>query len=167
MKKTLLSSMFVIALLCVHGSVFKQARPSPKSSSEAFCTNDRRFVTRVYCRDLAAFQDAVNSGSATTPDNASKYLNKLDLRNPDAIFAFITAAATNIALSNALHDADQSRLDQQVGTNSNSNGATSLVSRAGSAELLALARDTGALTKSVNGTTATLAPRTLTRFSAS
>ena len=154
--KLITTVLFLFGLLATPKYVLAQANPLPKSDLEAFCKNDRRFVIRIYCKDLGDFQSAVNSGTATTPAKARNLLNQLDLSNPDAVFDFITAAATKIAISGALRDADQSRLDQQLGTNSNSSGATSLVSKAGSAELLALALNTGVLTRSVNGTTATL-----------
>jgi len=151
--------MFSVVFLATSVEVLGQLTPR-------FCENDASAGVRAYCKDLADLQNAVNSkGAAATVDDVSGPLNKLDFSHAAATNKFITAAAprltTSAAISKAtasaiLRDAGQARPDQQLGATGNASGTTSLVSRAGSAELLSLALDTGALTQSVNGTTATL-----------
>src|SRR5437870_5954903 len=151
--------MFSVVFLATSVEVLGQLTPR-------FCENDASAGVRAYCKDLADLQNAVNSkGAAATVDDVSGPLNKLDFSHAAATNKFITAAAprltTNAAISKAtasaiLRDAGQARPDQQLGATGNASGTTSLVSKAGSAELLSLALDTGVLTQSVNGTTATL-----------
>lgn len=147
------------ALFAIPADVLGQNKPA------AFCENDARPEIRAYCKDLDDFQNAVNAGTATTIDNASGFLNKLDFSHAAATDKFITAtmpllvtnaALSKVAASSALRDAGQARPDQQLGAGGNASGTTSLISKAGSAELLSLALDTGVLTQSVNGTTSTL-----------
>lgn len=52
--------------------------------------------------------------------------------------------------------ANQNRPDQQTGAGSNTSGTTGLVEKAGTASILAFALESGALTRSVSGNTATL-----------
>jgi hypothetical protein len=155
MFKLFRGSICLFVLLALQKDVVAQPKPSSKNSA-AFCKNDRRFEIRVYCTALARFQSAVNDGTVATPDQASGYISKLDLSDPDGVVDFITAAATKSALSSALRDAGQARPDRQLSATSNASGTTSLVSKAGSAELISLALDAGVLTRTVNGTTATL-----------
>jgi hypothetical protein len=145
-----------VVLVC-SANVFGQAK--------SFCENDPRPGVRAYCKDLADFQNAVNAGTATSADGSSAFLNKLDFSHAAATNKFITAATpllvvnaalTKFAVSGALQDAGQARPDRQLGAPGSASGTTTLVSKPGSAELLSLALDTGALTRSVNGTTATL-----------
>ncbi len=142
MIKLFRASICFFALLALQKDVLAQPKPSPKNS-EAFCKNDRRFEIRVYCTALARFQSAVNNGTVATPDQASGYISKLDLNDPDGVVDFVTAAATKGALSSALRDAGQARPDRQLSAASNASGTTSLVSNAGSAELISLALDAG------------------------
>ena len=155
MRKLLHVTIYVFGLLAAQKDVLAQAKPSPKVS-DAFCKNDRRFEIRVYCKDLAELQAAVNNGTVDTPDKASGYISNLDLSDPNGVVNFITAAATTSALASALRDAGQARPDRQLSAPSDASGTTSLVSKAGSAELISLALDAGVLTRTVNGTTATL-----------
>ena len=166
----------LVAAFCLSGvSVAQETQPSPSSSSPAarqqqnvpepeiddeFCRKDPRPMIRAFCTDLARFQADVKSGRVKSVTEGKNDLNKLDLSNPDAAVDFITAVgalvAAKMAVADALRAADQARLDQQLGTDSQGSGTTSLVSRVGSAELLSLALDTGVLTRSVNGSTSTL-----------
>ena len=168
MKKTDLA-LILFGMLLLGIDLQGQAGPAnnnqPVADSDAFCRNDPRAPVRAYCKDLADLQAKVNSKEATDRTNASGLLNKLDLTNDAAAVKFITATApslaartvlSKVAASGALRDAGQGRPDRQVDANSNASGTTSLVSLPGSAELLGLALDAGILTRSVNGTTATL-----------
>jgi hypothetical protein len=149
------------------GQSGQPASASATEDPQAFCRRDTKTEIRAFCPDLAELRSKVNNAAsglnpnlaATNPD-FSDALNKLNLTSPRAVNDFITATAaafaTKGAASNALQDAGQARPDRQLGTNANQSGTTSLVSKAGSAELLSLALDAGALTQSVKGTTATL-----------
>jgi hypothetical protein len=156
-----------------------QGAPKP------WCEKDNRSEIANYCNDLFDFQQKVTANAAaisaqltdasTNPANLAVDLNqidilvagafaKLDLIDPKSMPKFITVmgpvvaadAATAAATSDALSAAGQQRPDRQMGANSTASGTTSLVSKPGSAELLSLALDTGAVTQSVNGTSSTL-----------
>lgn len=159
----LLVALFVACSPCV----FAQTTTSVNGPQEAFCKNDPHSEIRAYCKNLAALLNAVTAEkSLPNPmikaenNKFSDSLNKLNLTDPKAVVNFITATASSLAtktaIADALRTADQARTDQQLGSNSKASGTTSLVSKAGSAELLSLALDTGVLTQSVNGTTASL-----------
>jgi hypothetical protein len=154
--------LFSTALLAIPARVVGQARPSPASLSNAICAHDPRPDIRVFCDALIDLQAKVNAGIET---DFRPFLSKLDLSNAAATVKFVTATADALAAEAvvskadatiALREAGQARLDRQLGAGSNASGTTSLVSRTGTAELLSLALDTGALTQSINGTTATL-----------
>jgi len=140
----------------------------PAAAKKDFCSDSREDV-KAYCKDLNDLQDKINSGA--TEAQLRQILNKLDLSHPVATDKFVTATATRAlaaataraidnvpkaTASTAMADAGQARRDQQLSAGHNASGTTSLVSKSGSAELLSLALDTGALTKSVNGATITL-----------
>jgi len=157
----------VISIAAVPTNVFGQTELSLAKNPEAFCKDDPHPEARAYCKSLAALLTAVTAEkSAPSPvltvDNPHfrTPLLRLDLTDEEATVDFITATSGTLALKTAIADAlrsaDQARPDQQLGTDSQASGTTSLVSKAGSAELLSLALDTGTLTKSVNGTTTTL-----------
>jgi hypothetical protein len=150
-----------------------------------WCEKDTRSEIANYCGDLVAFQQNVNAkaddvkaklidagaNSANLKDDLDQIdtlvggaFAKLDLTNPKAVAKFITVTGTTVALdtalaaasSDALSSSGQQRLDRQTSPSSAASGTTALVSKAGSAEILSLALDTGAVTQSVNGTTSTL-----------
>src|ERR1700730_6418798 len=160
----------VVALLLTLATLMLSAHGQTSAPAAVktidFCKDPRSDV-RAYCKDLSDLQTAVNGGA--TKDTASGALNKLDLSHPASTPKFVTATAdvvtatatasalaSKAVASNALQDAGQGRTDRQTSPGHNTSGTTSLVSKAGSSELLSLALDTGALTESVNGTTATL-----------
>ena len=149
-------------LFCFCASTYGQSSGNPK----AFCEKDRRPEIAAYCKNLADLQAAVNKERTNPQPNLTSgnsafadSVEKLHLTSPKAAPNFITATAaafaTKTVVSNVLREAGQARPDRQIGASSNASGTTSLVSKAGSAELLALALDTGVLTRSINGSTAT------------
>jgi hypothetical protein len=82
----------------------------------------------------------------------------------EGINSGLTAMAqtmTNTAAANFT-----SRLDQQTGNGAGTSGTTSLTSLAGSADLIKIAEETGALTQSVNGATTTYSTNAETLFQA-
>src|SRR5438094_219944 len=156
-------------------TMYGQNSAAAGGSAKPFCAKDSRFEIRTFCKDLDRFQKQVNdakaAGGALDPDHFTAVLNRLDLHSPNSrstlitilgpkatanqAFKAISSAAKSIS-SDAASATSQQRVDQQLSPGSTASGTTSLVSKAGSAQLLALALDTGALTRSVNGTTATL-----------
>jgi len=168
------AGMILVALLNFPGSAFSQTPPTEKPSrttatgrtqgdeqvDRSFCENDKRSEIRAFCENLAQLQSHVNNDTVSNLENGKTDLDGLDLHDPNNTEYYVIAIrgklATNTAISSLLQDFGQSRPDQQLGASSNASGTTSLVSKAGSAELLDFALNTGAVTQSVNGTTATL-----------
>ncbi len=174
MKKTIWR-FFCIAMLMRSGDGFAQTPGTTgqtlgawtEANPRGFCERDPRPEISAYCKDLADLQTAVNKEkkNATpnldvTNENLKAPLLKLDITSKRAVVDFITATASrfalNAAIADALRTAGQQRLDQQLGATPNASGTTSLLTKAGSAELVSLALDAGVLTRSINGTTATL-----------
>lgn len=158
---------FLAILIACPRCIFGQRTPTPANDPQAFCRHDPRDEVRAFCKSLGDLLAAVTAEKSVasptlTPDNPqfTDALNKLDITDSKALYKFISATAaslaTKTAVADALRTADQARLDQQLGTSSKASGTTSLVSKAGSAELLSLALDTGVLTRSVSGTTSTM-----------
>src|SRR5258708_18636030 len=167
------AAFFLIGLLASPARVVAQAN----EGVAPFCDRDEPSEIAAYCQALTDFQSAVNEakakeaegGPAPTINNFKNMLNRLDFSHADAAANFIRAAAgsyaaalaastalTKAATLTASSDAGAVRPDQQFGSSGNTSGTTTLVSKAGSAELFSLALDTGALTQSANGTTTTL-----------
>src|SRR5260370_35065658 len=110
MIKLFRASICFFALLALQKDVLAQPKPSPKNS-EAFCKNDRRFEIRVYCTALARFQSAVHNGTVATPHQASGYISKLDLNDPDGGVDFVTPAPTEGTLPSHCGPRPASRTD--------------------------------------------------------
>jgi hypothetical protein len=140
--------------------VFGQSDTPLSPPSTRFCDKDSRPEIRIYCGELAKFQDDVNARKTTAAADLKSELRNdlshLDSSNPDGVVRFITATALATVASEALNSALQNRTDRQVAANNSASGTTSLVSKAGSSEAISLALDAGVLTQSVKGTTATL-----------
>jgi hypothetical protein len=141
----------------------------PQAPNVAFCSHDRRDEVKAFCSDLVQFQTDVNADKSNGKTSAwTDDLNQLDLANRHSTSKAISAVSTNAALNNmqtgiaqkasliGLPSGVQQTPDQQTSAGSNLSGTTSLVSKAGSATLLSLALDGGALTRSVNGATTTI-----------
>jgi hypothetical protein len=158
----------------------QEANPT-RGAAPPFCSSDPRPEVKAFCDPLSRLQEFINS-SPNGQD--SRDLNQLDLSNPSANSKFIRVAAGRSAVeklvaavqqsasaaASGIAQAGQARLDRQLSATSNAAGTTSLVSKAGSSELLSFALDAGALTRSINGTTATLSTtadqlfRTITNY---
>jgi len=141
------------------------ADPTPPSQEErAFCEKDSRSEIKAYCTNLAELlryaQANPSAGKQCYRNLLANLLAASDLSPEKGVDRFITATAASFAtkgaISNALQNAGQARPDRQLSSNNNSSGTTSLVSKAGSAELLSMGLDSGVLTRSANGTTTTL-----------
>lgn len=142
-----------------------QASPqSPAPPDSAFCANDPDDAVREFCPQLAHLLDAAQSEKAKKAEDARTDLQPtLDQINPLSarteqpfVFAVANHFAVQAASTSLIQAANQLRTDQQLGPGATTAGTTSLVNKAGSATLMSLGLDTGVLTRSVNGTTATL-----------
>jgi hypothetical protein len=130
-----------------------------------FCKQDIHSEVVGFCPALTALRDGVLAKKSRAELRGT--LNQL---NPASRTAMKHMVATirirqipqmlKSDITSALQSAGQMRPDQQLGASNSASGTTSLVTKAGSAELLSLALDTGALTRSVNGSTATLSTNT-------
>jgi len=134
----------------------------PESSTgtpipDRFCNSDPRTEVRSFCPWLS---ELLRNAQARSEADLRNTLDRLNPANPTASNILIPALSGRLALKSAqgnlLQAANQLRTDQQFGPGSTVAGTTSLVTKAGGAALLGLALDTGALTRTVNGTTATL-----------
>lgn len=143
------------------------ACPKPESTTtltkaeKAFCEKDSSSAeVMAFCENLANLLQYAQKNPGVDRHCFRNLEENLDPTGRKGVDHFITATAltfaTKASISNALQTADQQRPDQELGANSNASGTASLVSKAGSAELLSFALDTGAVTQSVNGTTSTL-----------
>ena len=172
---------FLMIILAVGAPLLGQEATPVAADQKRFCDKDPRPEVEAFCKPLSDLQNFINS----TPDGIdSRDLNQLDLANPSANSKFIRTTAgraavqnlvntiqrSAVAAANGIAQEGQARLDRQLSSPSTAAGSTSLVSRAGSSELFAFAIDTGALTRSVNGTTATVSTtadqlfRTITNY---
>jgi hypothetical protein len=162
--KLLLRSVFVAVLL--------SATVHAQTVDAAFCSKNIHDEVRAFCQDLVLYQTHVNSelkaDGSRNPGDWTDDLNHLDLADPRAAFSATTALSASTALNDAAVGIAQSASqigipsgivqspDQQTGPGGGTSGTTSLISKAGSAALLSLALNTGALTQSVNGATSTI-----------
>jgi hypothetical protein len=153
-----------VATLLLTSSLSGPAQTIPAAPKIDDCTRDSRPSVATFCHYLSDFQAKVNNGVKEGDSSLVNDLNNLDLSMPQASVNFITAAADQLATSTAEQNAgnqflgwlNQQRPDQQLGASASATGTTSLVSKSGSSDLISLAIDAGALTQTVNGTTATL-----------
>lgn len=162
--KLLFRSVFVATVLSttVHA----------QNADREFCSKYVPHDVSAFCHDLALYQTHVNSelkaDGSRNPGDWTDDLNHLDLSDPraapKAITAMSASAALNTTAVSIAQNASQIGIpsgivqspDQQTGPGGGTSGTTSLISKAGSAALLSLALNTGALTQSVNGATSTL-----------
>jgi hypothetical protein len=125
-----------------------------------FATDPRPSV-RAFAGPLSSLSSELKANPGKTKDDSpiKGYLDHLDftiLNQPgEFVQAFRQAAAEVVAFRAAAQSLQNYRPDKQLSPASTTSGTTSLVSKAGSSDLLSLALDAGALTRSVNGSTAT------------
>ena len=113
------------------------------SESKAGKTKDQ--IANDVRYDLHYLDPATEEGQNTPVDTVTKKALKDAIQNE---------------AQSVLQAANQMTTNQQLGSLSSAAGTTSLVSKAGSAAITNLAVDSGALTRSVNGSTATLTANT-------
>lgn len=170
-----LGKLLLLAFV-VHDSLVpahaQQAQTSPESCSGIAAVNSDRAVTfflQSYCKAVVN----ASQGQQYSPQLAQQLMSNsavkaawLNLRpsqqdGPKRVYAIQqlrNAAVANATarLKNAVSATTQNRPDQQTTAGEAVNAATSLVQKAAGPELLSLALESGALTQSTVGNTATL-----------
>lgn len=155
----------LIAISCVAGAVRSDG------ADQDFCQHESS-VVRNFCTPLKRLRESAQArGSGETDANflsrLQSDLNQVNPLSPSTSQGIAEALSAELAgrvdlskvasqIAPSLSVANLLRPDQQLSSGNTAAGTTSLVTKAGSASLLGLALDTGALTRSVNGTTATL-----------
>ena len=135
-----------------------------------------------YCEDVNRFlKDAAPTRDGAGRIDRSNLQVRADLRSFLRVYSdparFTALLANDVAFRNALNSVarsfptvpdgsptskasiagvNQSRMDKQSGAGSNASGTTTLVEKAGTAAILDFALESGALTRTVSGNTATL-----------
>jgi hypothetical protein len=123
---------------------------------------DQRSSIQTFANDLTALSRALKQNPNITKNESpvKGLLNHLDFTTmvqPDEfVRAFSLQNAEELAIQAAAQSVQNYRPDKQLSPSSNTSGTTSLVSKAGASDLLSLALDAGALTQSINGSTATV-----------
>jgi hypothetical protein len=163
-KRFFLRGRLLLFILTPLLSVIRASPQNPPAPSTAFCSSDPDDAVRGYCEFLGRLLDAAQKSTAKDVDALRVELRPLlNLVNPtkeNTKQLFVNAVAKQLATQTAstslIQAANQLRTDQQTGPGSTAAGTTSLVTQAGSATLMSFALDTGVLTRTVNGSTATL-----------
>jgi hypothetical protein len=136
-------------------------QPLSFGQSYSFATDSRASV-ETFAGVLSTLSNTLKEHPDLTANDApiKGLLNHLDFTTMDQPDEFVRAFSRQNAETLALQAAAQSiqnyRPDKQLSPSSNTSGTTSLVSKAGASDLLSLALDAGALTRSINGSTATI-----------
>ncbi len=124
----------------------------PPSTSPA-CQADR--IGCAYERPLSALLNAYATGDATAESDALKGLLN-PWTYPDSFVLALTGQdLADQLLTKTVAAWQDARVDQQIGPALTGKGSTDLVSRPSATDLVAMAMQTGALTQTVSGTTAT------------
>lgn len=152
-----MKTQFKIAIFAVAISL----QSSSFGQSYSFA-NDSRDSVKTFADDLSILSNTLKQHPDLTVDDApiKGLLNHLDFTTMDQpdefVRAFSRQNAETLALQAAAQSAQNYRPDKQLSPSSNTSGTTSLVSKAGASDLLSLALDAGALTRTINGSTATI-----------
>jgi hypothetical protein len=123
---------------------------------------DTRNSVMAFADELATLSRVLHENPNFTETNAPlpgllDHLDFTTMNQPDVLVrAYSRQNAERLAVNTAAQSLQNYRPDKQVSASSNTSGTTSLVSTAGASDLLSLTLDVGALTRSVNGTTATI-----------
>ncbi len=134
-----------------------QATPTP--------TNDPRLQTFAADIDSVVQTAAAAAPAAPAADRADRnrkinYLLELQHNQPSFLQYAQTAIPSSL-LEKAVHDeaasqVEHARMDEQFGAGAGGSGSTSAVAKAGITSFLSAAINSGAITQSLNGSTATL-----------
>jgi hypothetical protein len=180
MRKSLhLLTIAVLTYLCL-------ASPACGQTAQQFDCSKEKDPFSSYCTDIneflataAAHKDAGGKIDRTSQENQAALRSFLFVDSvPDRFTSLLGPVAATQGAVAAIQRAidaipnspnktspvslatltatNQNRPDQQTGAPTNTNGTTGLVEKAGTASVLAFALESGALTRSVNGNTATL-----------
>jgi len=168
-KLTTAWSALFLTVLCAAAP----ARGQDQVAAPRFDCSAEADPFKAYCDDIDIFLSDANANKtpAGKIDRGNLKVTS-DLRaflyvdsSPDR---FASLVASKVAIENAvsslpqqpdagvLSGVNQNRPDQQLSPNSSASGSTSLVEKAGGPAILGFALESGALTRSVNGNTATL-----------
>jgi hypothetical protein len=113
---------------------------------------------RSFADKLAGVYCDVQNG--TSPENSDlkllSFIRTFGANGNAGLNVALPLALSSQAQSSIITALSQNRPDKQAAATSSSSGTTQLVEKAGGSELLALAIDAGALTKTTNGSTATV-----------
>jgi hypothetical protein len=153
---------YIVALLCI---LFVQlcARCQGQTTPQFDCSKQTDPFAS-YCTTVNDFLNAaaasrVNGKTDQTNVTVKSYLDGFAVVYSEPT-QFSSLLAPTISVQNALgilsSGVNQNRLDQQTSAGSSANGTTSLVEKAGTPAILAFALESGTLTRSVSGNTATL-----------
>lgn len=182
MNKSMHNLLAAIAFTCVataHLAVGQNATPVPTAASaqpQFQCDQEKTAPFALYCDRINDFLNAVsdprNRDSTGQIDRGRVHHFLTPILKLDTDDQFITSVASRVAFQDAidslpsfdnpdtttatLSSLSQNRPDQQTSATSNASGTTSLVEKAGAPAVLAFALESGALTRSVSGNTATL-----------
>ena len=121
------------------------------------CGSDR--VCKMYEVKLNAALSVARGGDAETTKRQVAELTSLNTgaqKYVDALQPLMLQSIANAQFDKLAAKFDAVRTDKQTGSGANANGSTNLVSLPSSSTLVSLAVQSGALTESVNGDTATL-----------
>lgn len=136
-------------------------QPLSFGQTYSFATDSRTSV-RTFADDLSKLSSILKQNADLTANDPliKGLLNHLDFTTMDQpdefVRAFSRQSAETLALQAAAQSVQNYRPDKQLSAASNASGTTSLVSKPGTSDLLSLALDAGALTRTVNGSTATI-----------
>jgi len=144
-----------VVAFCPKLTAFQEAVNKAKTANPAITAD----VLQLQLRSTLNYLNPGAFGSEPEVVSAIKnslIMQQLASQASTQLSQLLTQPVNASTLAAAAQSTGVLRTDQQFSSSSNASGTTSLVAKAGSAELLALAVDTGALTQSVNGSTATL-----------
>lgn len=124
-----------------------QPPATPQTENADTCQRMKTLAALTRCRADAIRSQPAGIGFNVAGASSLKGLKASDRR------MLLLAMALKKATSTLYED---TRVDEQTGSNSASSGTTSLVSKAGVPSLLSMALENGAITQSASGTTVTL-----------
>ena len=148
---------YVIAI-----AVAALSMPSHSLGQEYKFEDDQRASVKYFSSELATLstvvkqQPELTKGDAPLPGLLS-HLEFTTMTQPDVLVRALNRQnVENLVIQAAAQNVQNYRPDKQLSPTSSATGTTSLVSKPGATDLLSLALDAGALTRTVDGSTATL-----------
>lgn len=151
--RIVVSISLVLCSVACCGPLRAIAAAPPQQRTE---TAEKMFVQTL--RNVRAAKKALEDAKAapspnTDPVNDAMFRMK---RAVDAdLLEWVKYLVGTEAVKSFLSEAEQQRIDKQIGSGANSSGSTSLISKGSVPRLLGFAVENGALTRETNGTTIT------------